>query len=117
MNTQHKVYGTLAACALLAAGLFSAAKPAAASGLAHSAQIARQPLIAQYGGFNGGRDHDFRGGERHHGEFQHEQFGRGRHEEIRREEARRRFRDDRHGDYHNRGRYDRQGDSLRIVVR
>ena len=119
MKTQHKLFGTLAACAL-AAGLLGTAKPASAAGLTHFAPSNLQAVIAQhFGGFDENRDHDFRGSERRREEFRRSEFQRERREEIRREEARREFREDRRGERRdwNQGHYDRQGDSLQIIVR
>ncbi len=126
MTNQHKAIGILAVSAVLAAGLFSAAKPAAASGLAHALQIGQKTTIADHDGdwnYNGDRNYngDFRRDDRRREEFRQEQFRQAefrRQQEIRREEERRheeRQRDRR--DFRHDGYRDRNDDSLQIVIR
>ena len=123
MKTQHNALGILAAAgAVLAAGLFSAAKPAAASRLtfAHSGP---QAVVAQhFGDFDRDHDSDYRQDERRRAEFRQEQIRQAefrRQQEIRREEERRR--EEWRRDHRDRDRYDdrrdRDDDSLQIIVR
>ncbi len=117
MKTQYKAFGILAVSAVLAAGLFSAAKPAAASVLIHPLQIGQQTLIADHAGdwnYNGDRDHqreERRQQEIRQAEFRQAEFR--RQQEIRREEERRReeWQRDHRQDFRNGDHRDRHQDN------
>ena len=121
MKTQHKTFGVLAVSAALTAGLFSAAKPAAASSLTHSLVIGQNTVIAQHFG-DYGYDNNSRRDERRRDEFRQEQF---RQAEFRRQQEIRRIEERRHEEWlrdhrdrnRNDDRRDRRGDSLQIIVR
>ena len=106
MKTQHNAFGILTVSAVLAAGLFSAAKPAAASGLTHSLHIGPQAVVVQhFGGYedNSGSRRD----ERRREEFRQQQF---RLAELRRQQEIRRIEERRQQERRHNDRRDFQGD-------
>ena len=86
MTTTHKTLSILG-IAVLAAEMFGAVKPAAASGLTHTLQIGQKTVVADHDA-NWNDQNSFRRDERRQEEFRQAEFR--RQQEIRRQEERRR---------------------------
>lgn len=122
MNTQRKALSIFGiGIAVLAAGIAGAGQPVTAAGLTRPMQIGRQAVVQDFNSDRYGDDR--RRDVRREQEFRREQDRLAREQAIRREEHRREFREDRRGGYRaesrdwHRDHFDRQGDSLQIIVR